>query len=371
MPEVDSPAEDVNVPPPAHQSCSPISNAGNADSEAVERDSCTSHSSADSPSSSVDNQPPKQPPPQPQPARPFTAPLPPGSPATSTSTRSVAPADADPNDMLNMINQLPVPPQTSPMVHDHHRQLYPNSSHLQQQHNHHLHHHHFNTHLTAHLSSHRHHPYAAPIVDTAAEHLLRLPVTTGHITVQLQSLHCEPIGAAATATADTARHQTDVAAAGQVLSWHPHVYAKGPRSPTPHSIVDILGGAKTATDRKGSPMAADAQRDVGAMDDAAPSEHNSVAASISDLLNSSRLQASKGMRADRGFGHGYNSQPNDALSPSPLLSNEQPLNLCIAKVPDRGSAEGPPPPTLRKGENIFLMILGWRSGWIANVHMNY
>lgn len=360
MPEVDSPAEDVDVPPLAHLSFSPTSNADN------DRDSCISHSSpSGSPSSSVDlshnhyQQQPQQPHQHP-PAGPFAAPLPPPlspSVANHRPSGSVATTVADASDMLNMINQLPVPPLSSQMVHDH-RQHYPTTNHLHHQHNHHNHlHYNTNTQLTTHhqpTATHRHHPYAT-IGDATHEHLLRVPVTTGHITVQLQSLHCEPAAAAADALRCA---QPDGTAVGQVLSWHPHVYAKCPRSPTPHSIVDILGGDRSAQATATAAAMSDARATdaTDATDDRPAHQQDCADGSINAILNASRVHAKK-TRVEREFCRVYGHQPSDgllsALSPGPpLLGNDQPLNLCIAKAPDRHTgAEGPPPTALRKGEN--------------------
>lgn len=107
-------------------------------------------------------------------------------------------------------------------------------------------------------------------------------------------------------------------------AWHPHVYAKPPKQPTPHSIDDILGLSRTRLDSDSH------------ITDLQYKEENS--------RNSySRLSMSESSDSEEQFRSG----PTD-----------QPLNLCVSKSRSDSPTEGrrSNKSTLFKGQLDYLIV---------------
>lgn len=156
------------------------------------------------------------------------------------------------------------------------------------------------------------------------------------------------------------------------LSWHPHVYAKPPKAPTPHSIGDILGlppppqrpndyGLRAANDSNVS------RSTISQILNSKPSDGSGGGGDASKLLLLQQQQTSNhlhdrlllgtsgtttsvagsnfengatvvrnfsGTRSERSMSEGSEDDNNSAIS-------DQPLNLCISR-PARDSAAASP-----------------------------
>lgn len=329
--------------------------------------------------------------------RPFTAPPPPPPPTPSSSssrrTSSVPPA-ADLT-MLNMINQLPVQlsAQITTTHHDHHLH-----HHLTMPHHMHGHHPHLSPH--PHQQQHYSHPAPHPMYQqqqrsVAAPIKPDIHPMTGHITVQLQSLHCGPAAAAPSPPNDAEQPLTTFAchttAAERLSCWHPHVYAKSPRSPTPHSIVDILGIARhTPFDADGESTVVN-NADHGATtagDDVGGAVRSSLA-TINAILNAKPgrpvTATAEPMDEDRPFfrSHiGAYHQPAVADragamaygSETSSTGSDQPLNLCMAKTPEqqqqqqRLTSPQPRKGEIRRKKSFMFILLTFQTNICIPIH---
>nr|XP_036234258.1 homeobox protein slou [Bactrocera oleae] len=143
-------------------------------------------------------------------------------------------------------------------------------------------------------------------------------------------------------------------------SWHPHVYARPPMRPTPHSIADILGWRATASPSQQRTFVANnvsnnnmvGQRD--AMDDSSNSSSNAATA-----LPPVPAKSPKSIL--RNFQQQFAQQPQSPLrEPAHMRSTsvseaseddasgsimDQPLNLCVPKKPRELSS---PPPHVKQ-----------------------
>lgn len=120
----------------------------------------------------------------------------------------------------------------------------------------------------------------------------------------------------------------------QTNSWHPHVYAKPPQKPTPHSICDILGLNRSFTKNNGSNNNNE-NATVMIKHEKSSSEYTiseSRLKSPNSIINDYKEQFSNQVR--RFDNYNNNILRNTSLSEASeddSIQGEQPLNLSVAK----------------------------------------
>ncbi|XP_059622079.1 homeobox protein B-H2 [Phlebotomus argentipes] len=109
-----------------------------------------------------------------------------------------------------------------------------------------------------------------------------------------------------------------------IHTWHPHVYAKPPKAPTPHSIGDILGWKSPKRPHKSSPS------------------YPQMSQILHSVLKSPSLDESQTYPGQMGasFGHNFisRSESISEISEDDSGISDQPLNLSISKSRDSSPA---------------------------------